>query len=119
MVHRDLKPENIRASEQGWFKILDLGLAKEFLRDADWKGFAGTPAYASPEQSSGKACDGRTDQYALALIAFELLAGRRLFEFARFVALARSASGCPANWNRGCLAARPCLNPCGPASCPQ
>jgi tetratricopeptide (TPR) repeat protein len=80
VVHRDLKPENIRATEQSWFKILDLGLAKEFRRNADWSGFAGTPAYASPEQSSGAACDGRTDQYALALIAFELLAGRRLFE---------------------------------------
>ncbi len=80
VVHRDLKPENIRATEQGLFKILDLGLAKEFRRDADWSGFAGTPAYAAPEQAAGKACDGRTDQYALALIAFELLAGRRLFE---------------------------------------
>jgi serine/threonine protein kinase/tetratricopeptide (TPR) repeat protein len=80
VVHRDLKPENIRSTEQGLFKILDLGLAKEFLRDVDWSGFAGTPAYAAPEQAGGKACDGRTDQYALALIAFELLAGRRLFE---------------------------------------
>ena len=80
VVHRDLKPENIRATEQGLFKILDLGLAKEFRRDVDWSGFAGTPAYAAPEQAAGKACDGRTDQYALALIAFELLAGRRLFE---------------------------------------
>jgi serine/threonine protein kinase len=80
VVHRDLKPENIRATEQGLFKILDLGLAKDFHRDADWSNFAGTPAYAAPEQASGNACDGRTDQYALALIAFELLAGRRLFE---------------------------------------
>jgi serine/threonine protein kinase len=80
IVHRDLKPENIRATEQGQFKVLDLGLAREFLRESDWSGFTGTPAYASPEQAAGLPCDGRTDQYSLALIAFELLTGRRPFE---------------------------------------
>jgi serine/threonine-protein kinase len=80
VVHRDLKPENIRATEQGQFKILDLGLARRFQHDSSWSGFEGTPAYASPEQAAGKACDGRTDQYALALITFELLTGHRLFQ---------------------------------------
>jgi tetratricopeptide (TPR) repeat protein len=79
VVHRDLKPENIRATAQGQFKILDLGLAKEFRQEVDWR-FAGTPAYASPEQAASLPCDGRTDQYALALIAFELLSGHRLFQ---------------------------------------
>ncbi len=80
VVHRDLKPANIKATEQGDFKILDLGLAREFRRPADWRGFEGTPAYASPEQAEGLPCDGRTDQYALALIAYELLSGRRPFQ---------------------------------------
>ena len=80
VVHRDLKPDNIRATEQGLFKLLDLGLAREFGRDLDWSGFAGTPAYASPEQASGLPCDGRADQYALALITFEALSGHRLFQ---------------------------------------
>jgi serine/threonine protein kinase len=79
VVHRDLKPANIRANEQGSFKVLDLGLAKDFLREADWECFAGTPAYAAPEQAACLVCDGRVDQYALALIAYELLTGLRLF----------------------------------------
>ena len=78
MVHRDLKPANIKATDEGDFKILDLGLATEFRRQANWS-FCGTPAYASPEQASGLPADGRADQYALALIAWELLAGRRPF----------------------------------------
>ena len=78
VVHRDLKPANIKATGQGNFKILDLGLATEFRRQADWA-FCGTPAYASPEQASGLPADGRSDQYALALITYELLTGRRPF----------------------------------------
>ncbi len=79
IVHRDLKPENIRATEQRQFKILDLGLAREFSRQEDWR-FAGTPAYAAPEQAAERPSDGRTDQYALALIVFEMLTGTRPFQ---------------------------------------
>lgn len=79
IVHRDLKPENIRATEQRQFKILDLGLAREFNRQEDWR-FAGTPAYTVPEQAAELPSDGRADQYALAVIVFEMLTGRRPFE---------------------------------------
>lgn len=80
IVHRDLKPANIRATPQGDFKILDLGLAKRLLQADEQAGFAGTPAYASPEQASGLPVDGRTDQYALALIVYEMITGQRPFQ---------------------------------------
>jgi hypothetical protein len=79
IVHRDLKPENVRASRQGQFKVLDLGLAQEFRSHRHWATFAGTPAYASPEQASGLPSDGRADQYALAIMTYEMLVGERPF----------------------------------------
>jgi serine/threonine protein kinase len=80
IVHRDLKPANIRTTPQGDFKILDLGLAKRLLQADERAGFAGTPAYASPEQASELPVDGRTDQYALALIVYEMITGQRPFQ---------------------------------------
>ena len=90
IVHRDLKPENIRATEQKQFKILDLGLAREFNRQEDWR-FAGTPAYAAPEQAAELPSDGRADQYALAVIVFEILTGRRPFESDSWIDLLANA----------------------------
>ncbi len=79
IVHRDLKPENIQVTPQGQFKILDLGLAREYARNTDWC-FSGTPAYASPEQAAEVPADGRGDQYALAVIVYEMLTGVRPFQ---------------------------------------
>lgn len=78
VVHRDLKPENIRITVNGEYKILDLGLARRFDAEGDWC-FAGTPAYASPEQAAELPSDGRIDQYALSVILYEMLAGVRPF----------------------------------------
>jgi hypothetical protein len=86
IVHRDLKPENlILTDEEGLddhLRILDFGLAK--LRDgpAMTAGMAvGTPSYMSPEQSGATgAIDARTDLYAVGVLLFELLAGRKPFE---------------------------------------
>ncbi len=79
IVHRDLKPENICFTELAQPKILDLGLAVRFKDASSWR-FAGTPAYASPEQAAEYPSDGRADQYSLAVIAYEMLSGRRPFQ---------------------------------------
>lgn len=82
VVHRDLKPENICFTSSGEFKILDLGIALETRHEEDVRRYCGTPAYSSPEQAACRATDGRSDQYSLAAILFELMAGRRLFSAA-------------------------------------
>jgi serine/threonine protein kinase len=84
VVHRDIKPTNIMIAEGDLVKIADFGVAK-MLGDATvgltQAGMAvGTPHYMAPEQVLGKPVDGRTDQFALGVIAYELLSGRRPFE---------------------------------------
>lgn len=79
VVHSDLKPENICFSASGIPKVLDFGIATRVNVGSRSDAFIGTPAYASPEQAACKILDGRSDQYSLALIAYELLCGRRPF----------------------------------------
>ena len=85
-VHRDIKPENILLHEGGAL-VADFGVAMA-LREASnandhstAPGLAvGTPAYMSPEQAAGEwDLDGRTDQYAVACVLFEMLAGHPPF----------------------------------------
>ncbi len=86
VVHRDLKPENVllRSAVDGWEPIIiDLGIAKWLAQEtATASGSVfGTPHYMSPEQCRDtKSVGPATDRYAMAIIAFELLAGRRPYE---------------------------------------
>jgi serine/threonine protein kinase len=85
LVHRDIKPTNImvRLKDEGRVtaKIIDLGLAKgasEFGSESEISttgAFAGTPAFASPEQFAGLGADIRSDLYSLGVTLWEMLAG--------------------------------------------
>ncbi len=89
IVHRDLKPENVillkRGADTDFVKVLDFGVAK--VADGRGRGggtavgvVVGTPQYMSPEQAAGLPVDSRSDIYSLGLIAYELIAGRAVFE---------------------------------------
>jgi serine/threonine-protein kinase len=80
IVHRDLKPGNIMVAKSG-VKVLDFGLAKstdgdETLTRTD--AIMGTPAYMSPEQREGRACDARSDIYSFGLILLEMATSSRV-----------------------------------------
>jgi serine/threonine protein kinase len=90
IVHRDLKPENVMIAQQPPAEdravVMDFGLAKErkaspALEKLTATGIVlGTPEFMSPEQLRGKALDGRTDVYSLALMTYEMLTGKLPFE---------------------------------------
>ncbi len=86
VIHRDMKPDNVKILTDGTIKVLDFGLAAQIRTSQahvskENVASAGTPLYKSPEQWGAKSRQGAsTDQYSLAVMAYEMLAGHVPFE---------------------------------------
>jgi hypothetical protein len=89
VVHRDLKPENVMLARDGQVKLMDFGIARALGGTTTTaQTIIGTPQYMAPEQSQGRIVDQRADLYALGLILYECLTGRRAFSGATPVEVA-------------------------------
>lgn len=83
IVHRDLKPSNLLIEKSGRVRVADFGMALHEDQQSERAGeLAGTPHYMAPEQVRGEVghLDGRADIWALGVIFYELLTGRRPFK---------------------------------------
>lgn len=89
VVHRDLKPENVMLARDGMVKLMDFGIARALGGNVTkTQTVIGTPGYMAPEQSQGRVVDQRADLYALGLILYECLTGKRAFSGATPVEVA-------------------------------
>ncbi|MBN2433281.1 MAG: serine/threonine protein kinase [Acidobacteria bacterium] len=81
IVHRDIKPANVFVLDDDTAKIVDFGIAMVGSSTITKTGMIlGTVSYMSPEQVSGEELDGRSDQFSLGIILYELLSGTKPFE---------------------------------------
>ena len=75
LVHRDIKPANLLLTPEGRIKVADFGVVRDLDANSVRAGVVGTLRYMAPEQLRGEAVDGRSDQYAWGVLAYELLSG--------------------------------------------
>ncbi len=81
VVHRDVKPANLLLDDDGQVKVADFGIASAVGLDSFTQAgtVLGTAGYLSPEQARGERAGPESDRYALAVVAYELLTGKRPF----------------------------------------
>ncbi|RKH24975.1 PEGA domain-containing protein [Corallococcus praedator] len=82
LVHRDVSPQNVLVGFDGGVKVIDFGVAKAATSGQQTATgvLKGKYPYMSPEQANGQPVDGRSDQFALGVVMWELLTGKRLFK---------------------------------------
>lgn len=83
VVHRDIKPGNIMFDHDGRVMLADFGISKAMQSSTQYTQTGqviGTPFYMSPEQAKGQDVDGRSDQYSLAVVGFQMITGRLPFQ---------------------------------------
>ena len=83
IVHRDVKPANLMLTANGQVKVTDFGIAKMLDDEIGLTSTGmviGTAQYMSPEQIAAKPATGRSDQFSLAVIAYEMLTGQKPFQ---------------------------------------
>lgn len=82
LIHRDVSPQNLLVSFDGLVKLIDFGVAKASHKSAKTQSgvLKGKFSYMSPEQASNGDVDHRSDIFALGIVFWELLTGRRLFQ---------------------------------------
>jgi eukaryotic-like serine/threonine-protein kinase len=90
VVHRDVKPGNLMRSDEGVVKLADFGIAKATEQSSITQvgSVLGTAAYLAPEQARGEEAGPQADQYALGVVAYQMLAGRLPYEATSLTELA-------------------------------